>query len=666
MIIIHWTWRPYIEMMQRGSLGPTEMESNMSQDTGRFRRAGRLCWKYAIPGVLALSCAFPVAIFLAVPAEAACKLLQIAELPVTMANSHPMVTATINGTEVSFIADSGAFYSMLTPGSAEELKLRLYPAPFGLRVMGVGGNEASVSLATVKEFTLAGVPIRNVEFLVGGSEVGGVGVLGQNVFRIGDVEYDLAKGVIRLMREDDCRDKVLAYWASGTAQVYSVVPIDATTPQSPHTTGEAYLNGAKIRVVFDTGAGSSILSERAARRAGVNMDGPGISDGGYGSGIGRRMLKTSLVPVASFKIGDEEIRNTRLRVADSVIETADMLIGADFFLSHHVFVASKQRRLYFTYNGGPVFNLATLPAPASAAAAPAATDSLTAPPATAIDLPATPPTTAADSPKMGSPSGEPKNAAEYARRGNAFASRRDFAHAIEDLTRACELAPDQPDYFYERGLAWEQSNQPVAAIADFGRTISLMPNHIPALVARAELRLLAHQNPEAIEDLNAADRAATKEADARLRMALAYTQSDLLPQAITQLDSWIAAHDQDSRLPQALTQRCWARALIGQDLGKGLDDCNLAAKRLDKANPNYAFILNSRGFVRLRLGDYDVSIKDFDVSLAMNAKNAWALYGRGIDKVRRGRVAEGQADMSAAAALSPEIAADYEKRGVSP
>jgi len=34
-----------------------------------------------------------------------------------------------------------------------------------------------------------------------------------------------------------------------------------------------------------------------------------------------------------------------------------MLIGADFFLSHRVYVASSQNRLYFTYNGGPVFDL---------------------------------------------------------------------------------------------------------------------------------------------------------------------------------------------------------------------------------------------------------------------------------------------------------------------
>jgi hypothetical protein len=47
-----------------------------------------------------------------------------------------------------------------------------------------------------------------------------------------------------------------------------------------------------------------------------------------------------------------------VRIADFELRDADMLIGADFFLSHHIFVSNSQHKLYLTYNGGPVFNLA--------------------------------------------------------------------------------------------------------------------------------------------------------------------------------------------------------------------------------------------------------------------------------------------------------------------
>jgi tetratricopeptide (TPR) repeat protein/predicted aspartyl protease len=582
---------------------------------------------------------------------AACKLVKIASLPVTMVDMKPMVTAQINGTDVQFAADSGAFYSMITAASAAEFKLKTHPGPFGLRVTGIGG-EADVSVTTIKDFTLVGLslPIHNIEFLVGGGEVGsgGIGVLGQNVFRIGDVEYDLAKGVITLMHEDGCSKANLAYWVAGTAQTYSVMDIQSTSPLSPHTTGTAVINGVKIRIMFDTGNATSMLSLRAAERAGVKVDDPGVKYAGYYRGVGRGTIKTWIAPFASFKLGDEEIRNTRLRIGETVIDSADMLIGADFFLSHHIYVASGQRKLYFTYNGGPVFNLASSPQP---------------PPSPQAQTEANP---SPEAPPAEAASDEPQDAAGFSRRGTAFAARRDFEHAVADLTRACELAPEEPNYFYERGVAKWENKQPGPAMADFDQAIKLKPDDVPALVARAELRLMGKDVPQATEDLNAADRAAAKEADARLRMASAYMRSDLPASAVSQLDLWIAAHGDDARVVGALSERCGARALLGQDLPKALDDCNSALKRIDKADINRAHSLNARGLVRLRLGDYDKSIADYDASLALRPRDAWALYGRGVDKLRRGKTSEAQVDMAAATALFPSIAATFEKHGIHP
>ena len=36
--------------------------------------------------------------------------------------------------------------------------------------------------------------------------------------------------------------------------------IDSTTPQKPHATGTAYVNGTKITAMFDSGAATSVLS----------------------------------------------------------------------------------------------------------------------------------------------------------------------------------------------------------------------------------------------------------------------------------------------------------------------------------------------------------------------------------------------------------------------
>src|SRR5947207_13162840 len=60
---------------------------------------------------------------------AACKIGKLAELPVTMTNMKPMVSAKINGADALFVADSGAFFSLITPASAAALNLKTDSAP---------------------------------------------------------------------------------------------------------------------------------------------------------------------------------------------------------------------------------------------------------------------------------------------------------------------------------------------------------------------------------------------------------------------------------------------------------------------------------------------------------------------------------------------------------
>ena len=285
------------------------------------------------------------------PASADCKLIQFAELPVVMEGNSPVISAKISGMDARLIADSGAFFSMLTPGSAAKFKLKVGPLPMGMTVRGVNG-EADVGLTTVKDFGLVGATLHNWQFLVGGSrlESEADGVLGQNLLTAGDVEFDLAKGVIRLFKPEGCGGKPLAYWALN--QPYSVVDLDPTRRNLNKIVASATVNGGRIKVLFDSGAYRSILSLRGARLAGVDRDKPGVEAAGVSGGVGRRLVDTWIAPFASFKIGDEEIQNTRLRIGPVELEDEDMLLGADFFLSHRIYVSRNQGRIYFTYNGG--------------------------------------------------------------------------------------------------------------------------------------------------------------------------------------------------------------------------------------------------------------------------------------------------------------------------
>jgi len=123
-----------------------------------------------------------------------CQLGKMAELPVRMADSTPLVTAKVNGTDATFIADTGAFFSLLTPESAKKFNLKVGPAPYGLELEGLTGK-TDAQLARAKDFTLLGLTLHNVDFLVGGKGFGQVdGLLGQNMLGFADMEYDLGDG----------------------------------------------------------------------------------------------------------------------------------------------------------------------------------------------------------------------------------------------------------------------------------------------------------------------------------------------------------------------------------------------------------------------------------------------------------------------------------------
>ncbi|HXP24854.1 MAG TPA: aspartyl protease family protein [Steroidobacteraceae bacterium] len=601
-------------------------------------------------GVLALSSALLTS---QVQAAGTCTLGRVAEIPITMAGTRPLINAKINNQEARFVLDSGAFYSMISTATAAEFNLKLTPGPYGLKLQGIGGT-VTAQIATVKEFGIAGALIHNVEFLVGGSEVGSEGLIGQNFLHQWDVEYDFSKGVVRLFKPEGCRKARMAYWLT-PGQTYSETGIESVMQSRMHTVGEGYVNGQHIRVTFDTGAYNSFLSLRAAARAGIKIDSPGVVEAGYSRGIGRGMVKTYIATASSFKIGDgEEIKNARLRIADSDLAESDMLLGSDFFVSHHIFVANSQSKLYLSYNGGPVFNLAkTTPATTPQA------DEVQKVEAAKDEAPGDQQGGAAAADQQADPDA-------LARRGEASAARHDFEHALADLSKAVELRPDNPEYLFQRALIYRQSGQAALALADLDHVLTLNQDFLRAYLPRAEIRLGDKNVEGAIADLDATDRLAPKQADLRFALAERYEAVNRFAQAIAQYDLWIQNHPVDSRFAAALGQRCRASAIQNEALDVGLADCNKALRIADKKNPSYGHLLENRGLLELRQANNDKAIADFDAALKIMPKSATALYGRGVAKVRKNKTAEGEADMAEAVKIAPHIAAPFSARGLAP
>lgn len=554
-----------------------------------------------------------------------CKLLVVADLPVTMEGLRPVVDAKINDADVRFVLDSGAYFSALTDAAVVEYKLPTRLAPSGVAEMGIAGGRIT-TLATVQTFALGTYPIHDMRFFVGApySLNVAVGLFGQNLMLPFDEEFDLAHGEFRLILPKDCKSAPGAYWSS--SQPVGLIDIEAPSAHNPTPGGTAYVNGVKVNVKFDTGAPVSILSLAAAKRAGITPESVGVKSIGATSGVGGGLVKQWLAPLATFSIGDETIKNTQVTIADFRSDTLDMLLGDDFFLSHHVYVAKAQRKLYFTYTGGPVFRL-EVPAKSSEIAA---------------------------------SEDQPLDAAALMRRGVAFAARKDFPHALSDLSRACELAPNQPDNFYELARVQWDSGQPDLALKNFDRAIELKPDDVNALFARARLRLKQHI--EVGNDLPTMEKLTSPADELRFQLADLYEATGNYSAAVRQFDVWISARPNDSLVAWALNGRCWARAIGNLELDQALSDCNNALQRQIE-NAGFA---DSRALVRLRRGEFDRAISDYDYALERAPKSAASLYGRGLAKLRKGLAAGGKSDLDAATAIDPKIAGQFAGWGLKP
>ena len=296
-------------------------------------------------------------------AQSKCELKQFAALPLEFKNNRPLVEVAINGVKAKMLIDTGANKSILF---APKLRaMGFAPTPGDVEFEGVGGIRKALEI-TLKTFDLGGSAAKNIHFFA--LESGGfgeaVGLLGEDLLVNSDVEFDLVGKQLRLFREKDCGGVNLGYWTKEPA----VADMTADTDLFGIL---VKLNGVTMHAQIDSGSDVSVVTASAAGRVGVQPKREEIE--GVSGGIGSSKVAVSTVTFATLAVGDEEIKNAKLLVGDffraarqtslgSSIATSsqdetEMLIGADFLRSHRVMIAKGQKLVYFTYQGGPVFQV---------------------------------------------------------------------------------------------------------------------------------------------------------------------------------------------------------------------------------------------------------------------------------------------------------------------
>jgi predicted aspartyl protease len=312
----------------------------------------------------------------AVPALAApaCQLVKIGELSVTTAHNRPLAAISINGHAAQMLVDTGADRSLLWRPALESLGLRAVAS--NVKSYGVNGTDQA-GIVTVRDFGLGDSVVHDLTLFVVGRGTGApfAGLLGEDFLAKFDVEFDLSSHVIRLFTPKNCSGDEVVYWANA----YSVTPIVHLmgSELERRSAGEEHrplvkvlLNGHEAVALLDSGASVSGVTADLVRRPGMAPEAAPTTAGTI-RGIASQPLDTSLAVFPTLTVGQEQIQNVKLRIAElfnrnreamtgsfipvDPVTEPDMIIGADFFLAHRIYIAHSQGKVYFTYRGGPIF-----------------------------------------------------------------------------------------------------------------------------------------------------------------------------------------------------------------------------------------------------------------------------------------------------------------------
>jgi predicted aspartyl protease len=314
-------------------------------------------------------CAGILALVLASSAHANCKILQVAEWPVSYAYNRPLIQGKINGHPVKILIDTGSAVSSVWESAISGLGLQPEELPNpNVKLFGAGG-EARVRLTPVNELEVGAFKARKLKLAVlgsGGSKHDEDMLLGNDFFSHMSTEFDIAHGVIRLLEPQGCAAEDLAYWS----RAYNLAELLPTREEDPAIRVDVLMNGKHVSALLDSGAPVSSLDSASAERLGVKPAAGTKGPVGSATGVAEKSFETWLGTVQTVTIGDETIRNVHLEVADmfgkdkfkstgsrigqEVIEEK-MLLGFDFLLSHRVVVVPELHAMVFTYNGGPLF-----------------------------------------------------------------------------------------------------------------------------------------------------------------------------------------------------------------------------------------------------------------------------------------------------------------------
>ncbi len=271
----------------------------------------------------------------ATPACAQCRLGPAAIIPLRAIDGFPVIAATIRGTPVSFLLDTGAQAHLLLPEAVDALRLTVLPG--SVPMVGTGGAR-DVPIVMLDDVRLG--PVRLDRALTPVSALPLIpsvsppvaGLIGAPLLDRFDLDLDVPAGQLGLYAAGACEGPAFAP-PTTTVALTILADRQALLPVE--------IDGVEIMALLDTGSRATLLTEDAARRLGLRAP----ASANTARGVDGTVLPVGHVRVRSMRVGDDLRHDVPLSIAPVQLGRADLLLGLDFLRLRRVWISYVTARL---------------------------------------------------------------------------------------------------------------------------------------------------------------------------------------------------------------------------------------------------------------------------------------------------------------------------------
>jgi tetratricopeptide (TPR) repeat protein len=210
----------------------------------------------------------------------------------------------------------------------------------------------------------------------------------------------------------------------------------------------------------------------------------------------------------------------------------------------------------------------------------------------------------------------------YTNRGNAYAQSGQLEEALDDLSRAIELTPDQAEAHNNRALVYLRLGETQKALDDSTWAINAKPDYAKAYSTRGEVYMRLGQPEQSLADCNRAVELNPDLAEAYNNRGLAFLRLGKAEDAIRDFSRAIHLKPQ---MAGAFTNRGGVYLLKGQ-----LQEAQIDFDRAIELEPDSAGAYGNRGMVHLLQGQLDRASKDFDRALVLQPDTSQVYLNRAM------------------------------------